>query len=165
MCFMLSSMFGILLSSINAIGMYTFRDWIANYFAIDPDVVQAAVDLFPVAACCHFFAGVSSIFSAMLTALGKQPVVASFNLGSYYAIGMPFGLWITYTYDWGLQGIWSGVAVAGIIKCIGEGAMLLYYVDWEDECQKVERVIGNQEITISSTFKPIPVTKNPNDTL
>ncbi|KAI7881036.1 MATE efflux family protein [Lichtheimia hyalospora FSU 10163] len=165
MCFMLSTTFGILLSLINAISMYTFRSWISHYFAIDPEVVQAAVNLFPVAACCHFFAGVSAIFSAMLTALGKQPVVASFNLGSYYAIGMPFGLWITYTYDWGLEGIWSGVAVAGIIKCIGEGAMLLYYVDWENECQKVGRVIGSQEITISSTTKALPITKNSNDTL
>ncbi|KAG2225167.1 hypothetical protein INT45_009496 [Circinella minor] len=107
----------------------------------------------PIAVLFHIFTGLSAVFSSTLNALGKQPIVAAFNLSSYYMVGLPFGLWMTYSYDWGLIGIWSSVAMAGFIKCIGEGIILLFIIDWESECRRSSRRIGAQEI-----FPSIPST-------
>ncbi|KAI9317765.1 mate-domain-containing protein [Dichotomocladium elegans] len=156
LCFFLAAGLGIGIATVNALLMYCLRHSIASHFATDADVVQAAVDLFPAACLSHWFTGVSVIFSAVLNALGKQAVVASFNLGSYYVIGLPFGLWMTYAYDWGLVGVWSGVVIAGAIKCIGESALILLRVDWETECQKAHKVISSQE----TLGKTLSVAKN-----
>ena len=81
-----------------------------------------------------------------MNALGKQPIVAAFNIFSYYAVGLPFGLWMTYNYDWGLIGVWSGVAMAGFIKCVGEGVLLFFVIDWEAQCLQSSQRIGSQEL-------------------
>ncbi|KAI8138801.1 mate-domain-containing protein [Fennellomyces sp. T-0311] len=146
MCFTLSVGMGCICILFNASLMYFLKHQIAAHFSIDDQVVQAAEDLMPIACVSHIFTGLSAIFSATLNALGKQPIVAAFNLGSYYVVGLPFGLWMTYSYDWGLIGVWAGVAMAGFIKCVGEGAVLCFFVDWESECRKSTRRIGTQEI-------------------
>lgn len=95
------------------------------------------------------------ILSSTLNALGKQPVVAVFNILSYYTIGLPFGLLLTLSYEWGLIGIWSGVVVAGLLQCMGKGIILTFLIDWDDECAKTMKRIGSQERTnahkVSST--------------
>ncbi|KAI9275813.1 mate-domain-containing protein [Phascolomyces articulosus] len=146
-CFTLAVIMGSAAVLFNASIMYFLKHQIATYFSMDEDVVRAAEELMPVAVLCHIFTGLSAVFSATLNALGKQPIVAAFNLSSYYMVGLPFGLWMTYSYDWGLIGIWSSVAMAGFIKCIGEGITLLFFIDWESECRKSTRRINTQEIT------------------
>ncbi|KAI9275705.1 mate-domain-containing protein [Phascolomyces articulosus] len=147
MCFSISVAMGCIAILFNGSLMYFLRHQIAAYFSIDEEVVQAAEDLMPVAALSHVFTGLSAVFSATLNALGKQPIVAAFNLSSYYMVGLPFGLWMTYSFDWGLIGVWSGIAMAGFIKCVGEGAILLFVIDWESECRKSSQRVGTQEIS------------------
>ncbi|KAG2223480.1 hypothetical protein INT45_001228 [Circinella minor] len=146
-CFNISLVIGCIAILFNASLMYFFKHQIASYFSIDNEVVQAAEHLMPVAVLSHIFTGLSAVFSATLNALGKQPVVAAFNISSYYAVGLPFGLWMTYSYDWGLIGVWSGVAMAGFIKCVGEGVLLFFVIDWEAECRRSSQRIGTQELT------------------
>ncbi|KAI9491250.1 mate-domain-containing protein [Zychaea mexicana] len=153
MCFTISVMMGCIAILFNASLMYFFKHQIATHFSMDQGVVRAAEELMPVAVLSHIFTGLSAVFSATLNALGKQPIVAAFNLSSYYAVGLPFGLWMTYSYGWGLIGVWSGVVMAGFIKCVGEGAILFFVIDWEAECRQSSRRIGTQEIlpTLPST--------------
>jgi hypothetical protein len=53
---------------------------------------------------------------------------------------------MTSHYNLGLIGIWSGVVLSGIIKTIGEGIVILFYIDWHQECLNAAKRINKQEI-------------------
>jgi MATE family multidrug resistance protein len=86
------------------------------------------------------------VLSGTLNAIGRQSTVASFNLFSYYVVGLPFGLYMAKYHDWGLIGVWSGVAVAGLVKIFGEALVITLGINWEKECIKAEKRIDNQEL-------------------
>lgn len=81
--------------------------------------------------------------------MGKQTIVASLNVVSYYMIGLPFGIYLTYQCDWGLEGIWAGVALSGIVKVLCEFSILTYLVDWRHECRLATNRIHDQEYATS----------------
>ncbi|KAL0089069.1 mate-domain-containing protein [Phycomyces blakesleeanus] len=159
LCVMVSVCMGSSIVTLNALMMYLFRYKIAHHFTKDPMVIEAVVDLMGVASLSHFAAGNSTILSGTLNAFGKQHIVASFNLISYYAIGLPFGLCMTFYYDWGLIGVWSSVVMAGALKSFGEACVIMFLVDWKMECQIAGRRISSQE---TMAFLPA-VAENSND--
>lgn len=72
-------------------------------------------------------------------------MVAAVNISSFYVLGLPFGIYLTYAHGWGLVGIWSGVVVAGFIKCASEAYLLLFVTDAETECRRSSRLVHHQE--------------------
>lgn len=85
------------------------------------------------------------MLSGTLNAFGKQHIVAAFNIVSYYMIGLPFGIYMTSHYNWGLVGIWSGVVLSGILKSLGEAIVIVFFIDWEKECFYAANRINKQE--------------------
>lgn len=128
--------------------MYTYRSKIAHTFSTDQEVISAIEDLMGVGSLSHFALGFGIVLSGTLNAFGKQSIVAAFNIVSYYAIGLPFGLYMTYHHGWGLIGIWSGVVLSGVLKSIGESAYIIRYIDWEQECVNAANRINKQEIRV-----------------
>ncbi|PHZ07404.1 MATE efflux family protein [Rhizopus microsporus ATCC 52813] len=149
LCFMVSAGIGVLCTFINALAIFTYRSQIAHHFSSDSEVVEATINLLQVASACHFTMGIGIVFSYALNALGKQTIVASLNVVSYYMIGLPFGIYLTYQCDWGLEGIWAGVALSGIVKVLCEFSILTYLVDWRHECQLATNRIHDQEYATS----------------
>jgi MATE family multidrug resistance protein len=88
------------------------------------------------------------LLSGVLNAFGKQYIVAALNLTSYYIIGLPFGIWLTFSYGWGLLGVWSGVVMAGMIKVAVELFYLVRYIDWEEECRLAIKRVKDQELPL-----------------
>jgi MATE family multidrug resistance protein len=43
--------------------------------------------------------------------MGRTRPAAWFNLVGYWGIGLPFGAWLGLSLDWGLAGIWWGLAL------------------------------------------------------
>ncbi|ORZ16263.1 mate-domain-containing protein [Absidia repens] len=146
LCVILSIIVGFCLVSINAMIMFGFRQPIARHFTKDDLVTEVVMTLITVVSPCHFGNGI--ILSGVLNAFGKQYVVATLNLTSYYMIGLPFGIWLTFSYGWGLLGVWSGVVIAGLIKVIGEAWYLVRYIDWQEECNMAMKRIEDQELPL-----------------
>jgi MATE family multidrug resistance protein len=143
---MLSTFLGLLSVLIDAIFMYTYRSTIAHTFSKDPAVIEGIEELMFVGSLSHFALGFGIVFSGTLNAFGKQHIVACCNIVSYYMIGLPFGLYMTSQYNWGLIGIWSGVVLSGILKSATEALIILFYIDWEGECIHAVNRINKQEI-------------------
>lgn len=143
---MISTFLGLIFVMMNAVIMYTFRSEIAHTFSTDQEVIVAIEELMGVGSLSHFALGFGIVLSGTLNAFGKQSVVAVFNIISYYAIGLPFGLYMTSNYHWGLIGIWSGVVLSGVLKSIGEALYIVFYIDWEQECKNTANRINKQEI-------------------
>ncbi|CAO3606778.1 unnamed protein product [Cunninghamella blakesleeana] len=146
-CAIISFVLGFIIVTLNSIIIYAFRYQIASYFTNNELIVDTVVELFVIVSPCHFVVGMGTVLSGILTAFGKQYIVATFNLTSYYIIGLPFGIWLTFHQQSGLVGVWSGVAIAGLIKCIGEGFVLVYSIDWENECYLAMKRVADQELS------------------
>lgn len=128
--------------------MYAYRSKIAHTFSTDQAVIVAIEDLMGVGSLSHFSLGFGIVLSGTLNAFGKQSIVATFNIVSYYLVGLPFGLYMTSYHGWGLVGIWSGVVLSGVLKSIGEALFIVIYIDWEQECANAAKRINKQELSL-----------------
>ncbi|ORX53569.1 MATE efflux family protein [Hesseltinella vesiculosa] len=144
-CVALAVVIGFCLTSLNAMVLFGFRQPIAFHFSTDALVIDAVTDLMHVVSPCHFLMGIGVILSSVLNSFGKQYIVASVNLASYYLIGLPFGIWLTFRHGYGLSGVWCGVVVAGLIKVVVEAWILMFKTDWQVECERALRRIHFQE--------------------
>ncbi|KAI8339611.1 mate-domain-containing protein [Chlamydoabsidia padenii] len=145
-CVLLSGVVGFCLVSINTMIMFGFKHPIARHFTKDDLVTDAVISLLYIVSPCHFGNGI--LLSGVLNAFGKQYIVATLNLTSYYIIGLPFGIWLTFSYGWGLLGVWSGVVLAGLIKVVVEMYYLVYHINWEEECRLAIERIKDQELPL-----------------
>ena len=146
LCVTISTLLGLTSVIFNAGLMYVYRDRIAHAFSTDEEVILAIDELMCVGSLSHFALGFGIVLSATLNALGKQHMVATFNIISYYGIGLPAGLYLTKEYNWGLVGIWSGVVISGIVKSMAEAILILFFIDWKQECLVAAKRINKQEI-------------------
>ena len=87
--------------------------------------------------------GITATTGAVLRALGLHSTGALINITSYYIIGLPFGLWLTFTprYNLGLVGLWIGLSVA-----LGYGsvvsAILVWRANWTRAVERVRERLG-----------------------
>ncbi|KAI8062522.1 mate-domain-containing protein [Gongronella butleri] len=144
-CVMIAVFFGFCFTSLNAMILFGYRYPIAIHFTTNEMVVDAVAELLHVVSPCHFLVGNGVMLSAVLNAFGKQYIVASVNLGSYYLIGLPFGIWLTFWHNYGLAGVWYGVMLAAAIKIVCEVYILVFRTDWQKECLVAMKRVRQQE--------------------
>jgi len=59
------------------------------------------------------------------------------NLLGYYILGIPIGIWLAFSWEMGLEGLWIGLSLA-LIAVAGVGFWLALTADWEKEVRKVK---------------------------
>jgi len=113
-----------------------FRHKWAYLFNEDPEVVELVASILPLVALFQVFDGVSAVSGGVLRAKGKQMTGALLNLSAYYIIGIPFGAWLAFNWDFGLDGLWIGLTVS-LVYCAVFGTLLCVRTDWDHEVRKV----------------------------
>lgn len=84
-----------------------------------------------------------------MRARGKQGTGALLNLSAYYVIGIPFGLWLTFSRGWELFGLWVGLTVALAYTSV-VGVWLCVRTDWQHEVRKVQARIEKERLRSAS---------------
>ncbi|KAF9254752.1 MATE efflux family protein [Marasmius fiardii PR-910] len=119
---------------------FVFQNQWSYIFNGDSEVATYVSSALPLVALFQVFDGVSAITGGILRARGKQVVGALLNLTGYYVIGLPFGLWLAFSVNLGLHGLWIGHTIALIFSAVS-GTVLCLRTDWNHEVEKVlERV-------------------------
>ncbi|KAJ2256273.1 ethionine resistance protein [Coemansia sp. RSA 455] len=68
----------------------------------------------------------NGVSGGVLRSLGRQAVGAWINFPSYYLIGFPLGLYLTYgPPGTGVAGLWIGLCVAVVLTAFGQTAICL----------------------------------------
>ena len=68
------------------------------------------------------------------------------DITSYYAIGIPIGVYITFKHDMGLLGLWVGLTLALVFNSTF-GGLIILRSDWDREVEKVmERLEGDMNL-------------------
>ncbi|KAF8582562.1 multidrug/Oligosaccharidyl-lipid/Polysaccharide flippase [Ramaria rubella] len=123
-----------------------FRHKWGLLFNNDPDVVGLVASILPLVALFQVFDGLSATTGGVLRARGRQATGALLNLSAYYIIGIPLGLYLAFSRDMKLIGLWLGLTSALVYGAI-VGVWLCIRVDWDMEVRKVqERVERERQI-------------------
>ncbi|WFD29100.1 hypothetical protein MSPP1_000105 [Malassezia sp. CBS 17886] len=122
----LSYAVGVLNSSV----VFLARKHWGFLFSSDPVVVSMVADVLPILALFQCADCVVGIAGGILRGCGRQGLSAVINLTSYYVIGIPVGLVLTFgPLHLGLAGLWYGLTLALVYGAV----VALWFVrrtDW-----------------------------------
>jgi MATE family multidrug resistance protein len=107
-----------------------FRNILPKAFTSDPKVVKIVATVLPLLAAFQFADSTTALVNALLRGLGKQKVGGWCNLSVYYIIAVPLALFLCFSRDLKLVGLWTGCAVGSSCISISEGIYMKLY-DWD----------------------------------
>ncbi|KAH0581706.1 hypothetical protein H2248_011392 [Termitomyces sp. 'cryptogamus'] len=152
------------LSAASSTMFIIFKNKWAYLFNNDPEVVLLVASIIPLVALFQVFDGNAAVTAGILRARGKQVTGALLNLSSYYIIGtfftltvktivsskpysyvgIPFGIWLAFSCDMKLHGLWIGLTVS-LVYCSFFGTLLCFRTDWNREVWKVMQRIKEEQ--------------------
>ncbi|KAM0722743.1 hypothetical protein Q7P37_002184 [Cladosporium fusiforme] len=131
--------FGALIIGIfNVILLSALKDYIPYLFTSDEKVVQLTSAVLPLCAAFQLFDALAALCNGVLRGLGRQHFGGYVQLFCYYVIAMPISFGTTFGLNWGLWGLWTGVAIA-----LGLVAMIEFFylsrADWNSSVEEARR--------------------------
>lgn len=74
---------------------------------------------------------VNSVMQGVFRGTGRNALGAYINLFAYFAIGLPFGLYLAFPLHFGVEGLWLGLT-AGIFGGCSVSIYKIFATNWED---------------------------------
>jgi len=104
--------------AVFAICFLLFRDFIAETFSIDANVVGIASSLILIAAFFQIFDGIQVVILGALRGMEDTKIPTLITLVSYWVFGIPICYVLAFNFDMGAQGIWWGLSAGLCIAAI-----------------------------------------------
>ncbi|KAK4057374.1 ethionine resistance protein [Microbotryomycetes sp. JL221] len=126
----------VVIAGINSILLVLFRHQWGRLFASETEVVKAVASVLPLVATFQLTDGLSGACGGLLRGAGKATLGAAINLTSYYVLGLPLGLGLTFLGPkMGLRGLWLGLTLALTATAIFS-TYFVWLMNWEQECKR-----------------------------
>ncbi|KAF7133720.1 hypothetical protein CNMCM5793_005074 [Aspergillus hiratsukae] len=119
----------VIVGLFNMIFLSSLRHYIPLLFTSDEEVIQLVAGVLPLCAAFQLFDALAANCNGILRGIGRQEIGGYVQLFSYYAIAMPISFGTSFGLNWGLFGLWTGVAIALCLVSIIE-AIFLTRADW-----------------------------------
>ncbi|RMZ84849.1 hypothetical protein DV737_g1006, partial [Chaetothyriales sp. CBS 132003] len=108
----------------------TLKDYIPKLFTDDPEVIRIVASILPLCAAFQLFDALAASCNGILRGLGRQEFGGYVQLFCYYVFAMPISFGSAFGLGWGLEGLWTGVALAlGLVALIE--FIYLSRTDWQ----------------------------------
>lgn len=115
------------------------HDW-GRLFSDDAEVIALAAAILPLNAVFNLADTAQCVTAGVLRGQGRQHIGGVLNLGAYYVVAIPLGLWLAFEKRWALTGLWTGMAVATVGIAIAQAVAVLQ-CDPHDLVERVQRRI------------------------
>ncbi|KAF8751032.1 hypothetical protein HU200_012264 [Digitaria exilis] len=112
-----------------------FHDKLAMIYTTSEAVINAVDHISVLLAFTIILNGVQPVLSGVAIGSGWQALVAYVNIGSYYLIGVPFGVLLGWGFRYGVYGIWIGMIGGTTIQTLIL-ACITMRCDWDEEALK-----------------------------
>jgi len=104
--------------AVFAICFLLFRDFIAESFSIDANVIGIASSLILIAAFFQIFDGIQVVVLGALRGIEDTKIPTVITLISYWAFGIPICYVLAFNFSMGAEGIWWGLSAGLCIAAI-----------------------------------------------
>ncbi|GKZ25369.1 hypothetical protein AbraIFM66951_008146 [Aspergillus brasiliensis] len=124
------SMIGaVIVGLLNMLLLSSLRYYIPYLFTSDEEVIELVAQVLPLCAAFQLFDALAANCNGILRGIGRQEIGGYVQLFCYYAVAMPISFGTTFGLQWGLFGLWSGVALALLLVSVIE-AFFLTQTNW-----------------------------------
>lgn len=127
----------------NMVLLSSLRSYIPRLFSSDPEVIEIVAQVLPLCAAFQLFDALAANCNGILRGLGRQEVGGYIQLFCYYVIAMPLSMGTTFYLNWGVMGLWTGVALALALVSLIE-ALFISRANWN---RSVEEALKRNELT------------------
>lgn len=125
--------------SFSAVGLWVFRNVLGRTFTSDTAVVKLVAAVAPVAACFQAIDGFQGVCGGVLRAMGQQAFLAKAIFVAFFVLGIPLGFWMCFQLQWGIFGLWMGLAVGLGGMALSFGWRIFLQLDWDQEATQASR--------------------------
>lgn len=94
-------------------------------FTKDSTVITLGVQIITICALFQVFDGVQVVTAGILRGLGDTKTALISNLVAHWGIGIPSGIMMGFVFDWGLRGLWIGLAL-GLCLTAALNSFIIY---------------------------------------
>ncbi len=93
------------------VGLFWSRDWLAQAFSDDPEVITLATSLFIVIAAMQIVDGVQGTMLGAARGMMDNLVPVGITMFSYWIIALPIAYYLGFVLNWGPEGVWIGYGI------------------------------------------------------
>ncbi|KAJ2690122.1 ethionine resistance protein [Coemansia spiralis] len=112
---------GVLSGAVNLLFYLGVSRWWGKLYSSDPEVIAMVAVIMPACALFQLVDAMSGVSAGVLRSLGRQTMGAWINIPSYYIVGLPLGLYLTYgAPSMGVIGLWIGLCAAAVLTALGQ---------------------------------------------
>ncbi|TEA24793.1 hypothetical protein DBR06_SOUSAS11110054 [Sousa chinensis] len=117
------------------------RSKLGHIFTNDEEVVALVSKVLPLYVVFHLFEAVCCLYGGVLRGTGRQAFGAVVNAITYYVIGLPLGVVLTFVVGLGITGLWLGMLAC---VCLAAAAFVTYTacMDWKRAAEEVQKRVG-----------------------
>lgn len=136
--------FGVGFMGLAALVLLLVPRIIGSAYTGDPVTLALAAQLLPVAGCFQLSDGTQAVTAGILRGAGDTRVPMLVNLGGFWVLGIPLGLWLGFSTSLGPVGLWWGLAggltIVAIVLSLRVRRLLR---------QDIRRVVIDEELAVS----------------
>lgn len=109
----------------SAILFLTIPGQLIRIYSSDPSVIEVGVVLLFICSVFQLFDGLQTVTTGALRGLGDTRTPMVMNLVGHWAIGLPVGYALCFSYGWGVAGLWTGLSIGLIL--IGTALLMVWW--------------------------------------
>lgn len=109
----------------SAILFFTIPEQLIRIYSSDPSVIEVGVVLLFICSVFQLFDGLQTVTTGALRGLGDTRTPMLMNLVGHWAIGLPVGYALCFSYGWGVAGLWTGLSIGLIL--IGAALLIVWW--------------------------------------
>jgi MATE family multidrug resistance protein len=109
---------------LSAVMFFAIPETLIRIYSSDPSVIELGVVLLFICSVFQLFDGLQTVTTGALRGLGDTRTPMVFNLIGHWAIGLPVGYALCFSYGWGVAGLWTGLSIGLIL--IGASLLLVW---------------------------------------
>lgn len=102
--------------AITGVTLFLAQRPILGIFSSDTAVLVQGSSILLLAALFQISDGLQVVGSGILRGFGNTKIALAANALGHWGIGLPLGAWLCFSRDWGLSGLWVGLALG--LSCV-----------------------------------------------
>ncbi|XP_053521641.1 multidrug and toxin extrusion protein 2 isoform X1 [Artibeus jamaicensis] len=117
------------------------RNKLGYIFTSDEEIITLVSKVLPIYIVFQLFEGICCVYSGILRGTGRQAFGALANAITYYIIGLPLGIVLTFLVGMGIVGLWLGM-LACILLAAATFVTYTARINWKLAAEEAQKRMG-----------------------